>query len=59
MNTIREKYIDLLMRAILCSIYPDPALAYGSDDESHRKEGRDWPGVAHSMIGQYRAKNIK
>lgn len=58
MNKIREKYIDLLMRAILCSIYPDPALAYGSDDENHRKEGRDWPGVAHSMIGQYRAKNI-
>lgn len=58
MKEVRDKYIDLLMRTILCSMYPDPALAYGSDDKNHRKEGRDWPGIAHSMIGEYRAKNI-
>ena len=58
MNKIREKYIDLLMKTILCSMYLDPALAFGSDDRNHRIEGRDWPGLAHSMIGQYRAQNI-
>ena len=57
-SKLREKYIDLLVKTILCSMYPDPALAYGSDDKNHRIEGRDWPGVAHSMIGQYRAQNI-
>ena len=58
MMEVRNKYIDLLMRAVLCSMYPDPALAYGSDDKNHRKECRDWPSIAHSMIGEYRAKNI-
>ena len=58
MKEVRDKYIDLLMRTILCSMYPDPALAYGSDDKNHRKEGRDWPSIAHSMIGEFRAKNI-
>ena len=34
MIEVRNKYIDLLMRAVLRSMYPDPALAFGSDDRN-------------------------
>lgn len=53
------------MERILCnSIYPDPGLQFvsadGLDDaESLRREGRDWPIVAHTMIGLRRIHQLR
>jgi O-methyltransferase len=61
----RELYLDLMIKVILNLIYEDPCdlgwehEANGKFHYSSRVEGRDWPSVAHSMIGYHRMKNIQ
>jgi O-methyltransferase len=61
---LRALYLDNMERVLCNSIYPDPSLQFlsadGSDDaESLRREGRDWPTVAHTMIGARRIDQLR
>ncbi len=61
---LRALYLDNMERILCNSIYPDPSLQFlsedGSDDaESLRREGRDWPMVAHTMIGARRMAQLR
>ena len=58
----RELYLDLLIKILTNMIYRDP-----SADPAHAKvfrsdlrmEGRDWPAIAHTMIGVQRLENVR
>ena len=60
----RGLYLDLLERALLNTIYGDPGQR-GPDkqmmgfDPAQRGEGRDWPQMAHTMIGARRLRNVR
>jgi hypothetical protein len=54
MMDAKALYLDLLKRCLTNMIYQDPGRLMGSDlpfDLRTRAEGRDWPMVAHTMIG--------
>jgi hypothetical protein len=58
----RNLYLDLLSKTITNTIYGDPARdlwSFGSYDEAKRLEGKDWPSVAHSMVGNFRLQNVR
>jgi O-methyltransferase len=53
-NSTKDLYLDLLKRCLTNIIYQDPATRRGEVlpfDLGNRVEGRDWPAVAHTMIG--------
>jgi len=57
-----ELYVDLLIKVVANTIYEDPNQNPKKDlfyDRKIRSEGRDWPLIAHSMIGLERLSNIK
>jgi len=67
---LRDDYIALLRDIIINTIYSDSALRsqkrwkfWRSEtrtfDEDKRSHGRDWPSVAHSMIGLKRMDNLR
>ncbi len=63
MNKALEQYVDLMIRCAANTIYKDSswqAARAGSDahDETARNLGRDWPLVAHSMIGVQRLRSL-
>lgn len=54
MNSPKDLYLDLLKRCLTNIIYQDPSTVLGEDlpfDMYNRVQGRDWPVVAHTMIG--------
>jgi hypothetical protein len=54
MNSPQPLYLDLLKRCLTNMIYQDPATLRGEQrpfELGIRIEGRDWPVVAHTMIG--------
>lgn len=54
-----EAYVDLMVRAITNTIYEDPPLpTWGQRtfDKNTRDVGRDWPSLAHSMVGERRLR---
>jgi len=54
-------YLDLLIRCITNTIYGDANKGYwrpAEYDAEARREGLDWPEVAHSMIGVLRLENL-
>lgn len=61
----RELYLDLLEKVIINSIYEDPAMAWPGQTEGRafepktRTYGKDWPSVAHSMVGEKRLRNLR
>jgi len=59
----RALYLDLLKRCLTNTIYGDPSITPGvaSNDYSPelRQAGRDWPAVAHTMIGMQRLDNLQ
>lgn len=61
--SLRETYLDLIRKCILGLIYDDPTLipkqGIGSFSAESRENGRDWPSVAHSMIGNKRMLNLQ
>jgi hypothetical protein len=61
-QSLRSRYLDLL-QAILCNtIYEDaPIPMWGEQPYSadERSGGRDWPSVAHSMIGTRRMAQLR
>ena len=58
-------YLDLMESCLLNLIYEDPATAMNLRGEllafngDSRRLGRDWPSVAHTMIGQFRLHNLR
>jgi len=53
----RNLYLDLIKRAVTNTIYAGAADTRYS--EEIRREGRDWPSVAHTMIGLKRLDNLQ
>ena len=54
MQSAKQLYLDLLKRCLSNVIYQDPSTLLGEArpfDLASRVEGRDWPSVAHTMIG--------
>ncbi len=64
-RTARDLYLDLLERCLLNTIYEDAYTDWRqrgvaqSYDPAMRALGRDWPSVAHTMIGQVRLRNLR
>lgn len=65
---IREAYLELLSDIIINVIYPDPSvhprkgplpIQSTTDISPLRDRGRDWPMIAHSMIGRQRMANLR
>jgi hypothetical protein len=60
-NDNRELYIDLMKKCLANTIYGDKDMLPGSNGNykpEYRENGRDWPVVAHTMIGMKRLDNI-
>jgi O-methyltransferase len=58
----RDLYLDLLIKTLANTIYGDPStnpVNEGPFQPQLRAEGRDWPAVAHTMIGLRRLENIR
>lgn len=58
----RVLYLDLMERCLINTIYcdnPQDPWTGGVFDPSLRENGRDWPSVAHSMIGFRRMRNLR
>jgi O-methyltransferase len=60
-----DMYLDLMERCLLNTIYEDPYTDWNQRpvadafDPELRRLGRDWPCVAHTMIGQLRLRNLR
>jgi O-methyltransferase/8-demethyl-8-(2,3-dimethoxy-alpha-L-rhamnosyl)tetracenomycin-C 4'-O-methyltransferase len=58
----RELYLDLLIKILTNMIYGDPSTnpeSVGPFQSELRFAGRDWPAVAHTMIGVRRLENVR
>jgi O-methyltransferase/8-demethyl-8-(2,3-dimethoxy-alpha-L-rhamnosyl)tetracenomycin-C 4'-O-methyltransferase len=61
----RELYLNLMERCLLNTIYEDAYTNWRDRgiaqkfDAAMRQLGRDWPSVAHTMIGQVRLRNLR
>jgi O-methyltransferase len=61
-TSARELYLDLLVKVLTNMIYGDPSTnpeSTGPFQPKLRLEGRDWPAVAHTMIGVRRLENVR
>jgi hypothetical protein len=59
---LRDVYLSLIEKCLTGTIYEDRALQAVGDgvyDASLREVGRDWPSVAHTMIGVKRIANLR
>ena len=57
----RQLYLDLLIRTLANTIYQDSSTHpdnAGPFREELRAEGRDWPAIAHTMVGLRRLENL-
>jgi O-methyltransferase len=59
----RSLYLDLLKRSLSNTIYGDANISPGAASSNYsfelREAGRDWPAVAHTMIGIKRLDNLQ
>jgi O-methyltransferase len=58
----RARYLNLLEAAIIGELYRDPSFDPWSQqpyDANTRALGRDWPSMAHSMIGRVRLRSLR
>ena len=58
-NEARRLYLDLMKRALLNLIYGEHEQRVKQFDERSRIEGREWPAMAHTMIGWARLENLQ
>ena len=59
---LRDRYLSLIEKCLTGTIYEDePLEALGTTayDPALREVGRDWPSVAHTMIGVKRLANLR
>jgi len=57
----RELYTDLLIKILANTIYEDPPCEGWKQpfNLSVRNDGKDWPSVAHTMVGIRRLENLR
>jgi O-methyltransferase len=59
----RSLYLDLLKRSLANTIYGDTNISPGAATSEYsaelRENGRDWPAMAHTMIGMKRLNNLQ
>lgn len=58
----RQLYLDLLIKTLANTIYRDASTHpqnEGPFREELRAEGRDWPAIAHTMVGLRRLENLR
>ena len=58
----RDLYLDLLIKILTNTVYEDPSIHpsnTGAFQPELRAEGRDWPAIAHTMIGMRRLENVR
>ena len=61
-NPTRDLYLDLLIKVLANTIYEDPSMnpeSAGPFQSELRFQGRDWPAIAHTMIGVRRLENVR
>lgn len=61
-ETARDLYLDLLIKILTNTIYCDPSTNpanAGPYSPELRADGRDWPAVAHTMVGVRRLENLR
>jgi hypothetical protein len=59
---LRDAYLSLIEKCLVGTIYEDKAfkaVGGGVYDPALREVGRDWPSVAHTMIGVKRLANLR
>ena len=59
---LRDAYLSLVEKCLTGTIYEDKAfeaVGDGKYDASVREAGRDWPSMAHTMIGVKRLANLR
>lgn len=59
---LRKLYLDMVQKCIINVIYEDPNQSRWAAHEYNdklREYGRDWPSLAHSMIGNARMTNLR
>jgi hypothetical protein len=59
-----DLYLDLLQKTLTNVIYEDPPIPFRPDDPATydreaRLGGRDWPSLAHTMVGEARLANVR
>ncbi len=59
MSNTRDLYLDLMKRILLNLIFSDEERGLKQFDKQARIEGREWPAIAHTMIGWKRLENIQ
>src|SRR5581483_617690 len=61
-SEIVSAYLDLMERCLLNTIYEDHPFdpwSGGTFNPETRRLGRDWPSIAHTMIGHVRLSNFR
>jgi O-methyltransferase/8-demethyl-8-(2,3-dimethoxy-alpha-L-rhamnosyl)tetracenomycin-C 4'-O-methyltransferase len=61
-HSMRDMYLDLLIRILANTIYGDPSTNpdnAGPYRPDLREVGFDWPAVAHTMVGTRRLQNLR
>lgn len=59
MSDARDLYLDLMKRVLLNLIFSNEEQAVKQFETQSRLEGREWPAMAHTMIGWKRLDNIQ
>ena len=62
LERLRDNYLSLIEKCLTGTIYEDlPLKVLGTQgyDPSLREVGRDWPSIAHTMIGVKRLRNLR
>ncbi len=59
MSDARDLYLDLMKRVLLNLIFSKEEQAVKQFETQSRLEGREWPAMAHTMIGWKRLENIQ
>jgi len=59
---LRNRYLNILEAALTGTLHGDPPIdnfSGGAYDRTRRFLGRDWPGLAQTMIGTVRMRNLR
>lgn len=59
MSAARNLYLDLMKRVLLNVIFSEEEQGLKNFEKVARMEGREWPAMAHTMIGWKRLENIQ
>jgi O-methyltransferase len=62
MPDAKDLYLALLIRTLANTLYADPNIDHWHEhvfDPDWRKEGKDWPRDAHTMVGLTRLRNLR